>query len=916
MDTATTVRARIIVVVFLLLLQGLTVAHATSARAATVEISTPTQEWLSNQSVSLVATVSNAPFGATLTYEWHLEDETGQLILEGSDLFQASGTTSEVLIEVKHFYNGNTFYRFSFTLFDTSNTTLAQDTHAFAVFHNSVMPQIGNLIAFGDSLSDMGNAKNSILNVPDVPPYWQGRFSNGQVWIEHVSDAYGRSTTVGSGTQTGDNRAFGGAQTGSGYSYLLLPNVGTQINNYLANVQSSIPSNEVVTLWAGGNDFLYGTANADTIAANMEAHVRQLANAGVTEFIIPNLPPLEKTPEILSRSQSQQSAIGQEVVRYNQKLNGLIVNLSTELGLTIHNIDAWSIFNNILLNKDALGLTNTQDAACSGGISLLPLPICNSGDTIAPNVDEYLFFDKAHPTRVMHRFIGRFAVESIGEGDMDGDAILDAYDACPWTEDLSTRDLSGCDWSQRDDDDDGVANGEDSCELTPTGAEVNLEGCSAEQRDTDGDGLNDAVDPCPLGQNNPDHDNDGCTDDVDFDDDADGVLDQADKCPRGIIGPHEHDLDQDGCADTEDTDIDGDGFSNDQEEEAGTDPMDQDSDDDGVNDGSDSFPMDPSEWADGDGDGCGDNSDLFPTDSTECRDTDEDGYGDNQDAFPVDETEWADQDQDGVGDNSDACFLEYGTSLVPLGCPDLDGDGYANANDAFRDDASEWNDSDGDGYGDNSDLFPLDARDWADRDNDTYGDNTDVFPSNPEEWNDTDMDSVGDNADAFPLDPTEWNDSDKDGCGDNSDVWPEDPEECHDQDFDGVGDNADAFPESAFEWLDSDGDGLGDNEDMFPMDATGKYDSDRDGIADAVDAFPNNAGLDSWFDVALRIILLAGLLAGAAAFIKNRNDGSENDQWSHDVSATSTVLAAEEGEQSIRPTGPPPADAFVFDNQQ
>ena len=59
----------------------------------------------------------------------------------------------------------------------------------------------------------MCNAKNSILNVPDVPPYWQGRFSNGQVWIEYVSQAYGLSTTIGSGIDQGDNRAFGGSQT-------------------------------------------------------------------------------------------------------------------------------------------------------------------------------------------------------------------------------------------------------------------------------------------------------------------------------------------------------------------------------------------------------------------------------------------------------------------------------------------------------------------------------------------------------------------------------------------------------------------------------------------------------------------------------------------------------------------------------
>jgi phospholipase/lecithinase/hemolysin len=798
---------------------------------------------------------------------------------------------------------------------DQHNATMTQDSHAFAVFHNSVMPQRGNLLAFGDSLSDMGNAKNSILNVPDVPPYWQGRFSNGQVWLEYVSDAYGLQTSIGSGTATGDNRAFGGSQTGTGYSYLLLPNVGTQISNYLTSVQSTISNTEVVSLWAGGNDFLYGSANADIIATNMEAHIRQLANGGATEFIIPNLPPLESTPEISSRSQSQQTAIQQEVVLYNQKLAGIIVNLSAELGITIHSIDAWTIFNDILQNKQALGLTNTQDAACTGGISLLPLPICSSGDTVVPNVDEYLFFDKAHPTRVMHRFIARFAIEAIGEGDMDGDGILDAYDACDWTEDMSSRDLNGCDWSQRDDDNDGVANGKDTCANTPQGESVNDEGCSAVQRDTDGDGYNDAIDPCPLGDGSNDHDGDGCTDNVDADDDNDGYADQVDACPLGVLGVHVNDLDEDGCNDEEDPDIDDDEFSNQEEAAAGTDERDRDTDNDGVIDGLDAFPLDATEWVDSDGDGCGDNRDLFVNDPTECSDTDEDGVGDNQDAFPADETEWADQDEDGIGDNSDACFLTFGTSLVPLGCPDLDGDGYADVVDAFPQDIEEWNDSDGDGYGDNSDVFPTDAKDWEDSDNDTFGDNTDVFPSDPNEWNDTDMDSVGDNADAFPNDSTEWNDRDGDGCGDNSDVWPDDPSECSDQDFDGVGDNADAFPLSAYEWLDSDGDGLGDNADLFPNDARAKYDADNDGVANALDTFPNSPSLDSWFDVVFRIVAVAGLVAGAVLVWNKRQSAPSEEKWNGFEPAEVAEFEATTMESANRPQAPPPADAFGFHNQ-
>ena len=97
----------------------------------------------------------------------------------------------------------------------------------------------------------------------------------------------------------------------------------------------------------------------------MESHIRQLENAGAKQFIIPNLPPLEKTPEILGRSQSQQNNIASEVVAYNNKLSVLVNDLVAELGITIHYIDAWSLFNDIVANSAALGITNTQDSACS-----------------------------------------------------------------------------------------------------------------------------------------------------------------------------------------------------------------------------------------------------------------------------------------------------------------------------------------------------------------------------------------------------------------------------------------------------------------------------------------------------------------------------------------------------------------------
>ena len=895
--------------VLLLFIALLPVSSGNNSPPVEVELFVEKYDWLSNETIELSVEISNAQFNQQFLASYTISNLQGQDIFSRSHQFVSSGPLTQFPIFIEHVYNQSNFYFVTLDIQDNLNNVIASSQLSFMIFQNTITPQVSNLLAFGDSLSDMGNAKDSILNVPDVPPYWQGRFSNGPVWIEYVSAAYGLTTTVGSLTEQGDNRAFGGAQTGQGFSYLLLPNVGTQITNYLANVQSSISNTDIVALWAGGNDFLYGTANSDTIVGNMESHLRQLHQAGAKQFIIPNLPPLEKTPEILSRSQNQQSNIATEVVSYNSKLSTLITDLTAELGITINFIDAWSLFNDIVANSEALGITNTQDAACSAPSTLLPLPICNSNSEVANNPDQYLFFDKAHPTRVMHQFIAYFAIQSIGTPDTDGDGIIDSMDICEWTKNGHAVDNQGCSWEQLDDDFDGVDNGNDLCPETEQSALVDETGCSAEQRDSDNDGLNDAIDPCPFSSSTNDHDSDGCTDEVDSDDDNDTILDIDDNCPRGIIGQHMNDLDGDGCADSEDSDIDGDFLDNIAEADIGTDLYDQDTDGDGIIDGIDKFPLDPDEWLDSDLDGCGDNSDEFPYDDTECQDTDGDGYGDNYDRFPNDETEWLDYDEDGFGDNRDACPTRFGLSISPEGCPDRDGDGFSDSTDMYPDNIDEWLDSDGDGYGDNGDKFPNNSSEWSDFDNDTYGDNSDVFPSDPSEWNDTDGDTVGDNSDLFPLDPTEWKDSDLDGCGDNQDIWPLDPNECYDRDFDGVGDNADNFPDDRSEWSDIDGDGLGDNSDLFPYDIRAKYDSDGDGVANYYDAFPNNPDMASWQDLLLRLGLLMGIsLIIFVAIQKTKVNKVEDEIWLPE--SDQIRLNETEGLDTERPTGPPPPGSF------
>ena len=81
----------------------------------------------------------------------------------------------------------------------------------------------------------------------------------------------------------------------------------------------------------------------------MASHIRTLELAGATRFVVANLPPLELTPEGASRSASQQATMAADVVSYNSKLAQEVNNLTSTLGIEVTLIDAWSIFNEIVM---------------------------------------------------------------------------------------------------------------------------------------------------------------------------------------------------------------------------------------------------------------------------------------------------------------------------------------------------------------------------------------------------------------------------------------------------------------------------------------------------------------------------------------------------------------------------------------
>ena len=71
------------------------------------------------------------------------------------------------------------------------------------------------IVLFGDSLSDVGNTFTAIGYPP--APYFQGHYSNGNIWLEYLVPRLGVSTPTAS-LLGGTDYAWGGAESGPGFS--------------------------------------------------------------------------------------------------------------------------------------------------------------------------------------------------------------------------------------------------------------------------------------------------------------------------------------------------------------------------------------------------------------------------------------------------------------------------------------------------------------------------------------------------------------------------------------------------------------------------------------------------------------------------------------------------------------------------
>ncbi|HJU15443.1 MAG TPA: SGNH/GDSL hydrolase family protein [Stellaceae bacterium] len=284
----------------------------------------------------------------------------------------------------------------------------------------------GAIYAFGDSLSDAGNAYIATGGTtPPAPPYARingyGVFSNGPVWVQDLASDFGLGPLLPS-LAGGTDFAVGGAQTGAFGRYAgspgdLLPARGNPVaTSQLGMFTAAVPhpaANALYTFSIGANDIetiltrdaahpLRAVSDAIAVIRNIATFVGDLAARGARNFDVLNVPDLGKAPALRAQGPAAAAEASAFTGAFDVALESALTGLARSDGLDLHLIDSYALVQEAVADPALFGLTNATDACLPPGS---PIPCATP--------DQYLFWDDIHPTETGHRALAEAALDPI-----------------------------------------------------------------------------------------------------------------------------------------------------------------------------------------------------------------------------------------------------------------------------------------------------------------------------------------------------------------------------------------------------------------------------------------------------------------------------------------------------------------------
>lgn len=284
---------------------------------------------------------------------------------------------------------------------------------------------LNKIVVFGDSLSDNGNLYEYMKHqIPMSPPYFSGRFTNGPVWIELLTDSY----FPHDGKSHLQDYAFGGA----GVSEVIgdddddaLFTLRREVDTYLLAHQDKADPTSLFVVWIGANNYLAVPENAEKTVENVNLGIKReldrLANKGAKNIIVVNLPDLGRVPA--AHDFDAADALSDLAKQHNDRLKKTVDELQvTQSTVNWIFIDLYQLFNEMLTDHNRYGMSNITDTCYEATLSkpssrsVLKMVSTVKPQAIKNACDGYLFFDPVHPVARAHRILA----EKIRE-------VLDGY---------------------------------------------------------------------------------------------------------------------------------------------------------------------------------------------------------------------------------------------------------------------------------------------------------------------------------------------------------------------------------------------------------------------------------------------------------------------------------------------------------
>lgn len=296
-------------------------------------------------------------------------------------------------------------------------------------------PTFNKLVFFGDSLSDNGNLYSiDFKYMPKSPPYYQGRFSNGQVWSEKTAQYFAAKNAMEfvDYAYGGETAIFHNPMKG------FMPySLTFSIDSYLLHTILHDRSQSLYFIWIGANDYLNGADDPDDlttkVVANIKASIEKLAYHGGANFVVVNLPDLGRTPY---GAISNAALLSQLTNLHNAKLAAAVTEIQQDYpNVNIHLFDINKIFTDFLDNTNSfdkrnhLHVTDVKNACWQGNYTLRLTAQARESvtDQIAADIQQHINNNPQKLTAVAEEQQPNLDVQGFASYIANTPALLETY---------------------------------------------------------------------------------------------------------------------------------------------------------------------------------------------------------------------------------------------------------------------------------------------------------------------------------------------------------------------------------------------------------------------------------------------------------------------------------------------------------